>query len=129
MRRWITLLLLALLPISARADDQAPISISSPDVASTFVFAKIKSHALVWDRKTSTLLARVTAMDDTSDGSMQAEEDTHDFRLPGVTFDASRQLYVAVSAKGEVIPVARPKKDSLRLQHRTAAECAGAHFP
>jgi hypothetical protein len=90
-------------------DEGPPISITSPDIGSTFAYGSIKSHALLWNKSGQVLIARVTFTDVNQDlGS--AGEDTHEFRLPGVTFDEAKGLFFATSAKGEVIPVARIKK-------------------
>lgn len=101
-------LLLAPRLISA-ADDGPPIAITSPDKATTYAFGSIKSHALIWDKKRQLLIAQVVFIDpETASG--QPEDDEHEFRLPGVSFDESKGLFYAVSARGETIPVARVKK-------------------
>jgi hypothetical protein len=89
-------------------DDGPPIVIKSPDEATTYPYASIKEHALLWDRKSGQLLAHIVFTPvDPNDAS---DEDSHDFRLPGVTFDEKKGLFFATSAKGDVIPVARIKK-------------------
>jgi hypothetical protein len=118
MSRTLFFLVLALALFSPRIssaqdtlapDDGPSISITSPDTASTFVFGTIKNHALIWNKAAKLLIARVTFVDAQQDNS-QAYDDTHDFRLPGVTFDAATGVFSATSAKGEVIPIARIKK-------------------
>jgi len=90
-------------------DDGPPISITSPDTASTFAYGTIKNHALVWNKTAKMLIARVTFTDAQQDNS-QAVDDTHEFRLPGVIFNEATGVFSATSAKGEVIPVAHVKK-------------------
>jgi hypothetical protein len=108
-----TVLLLALFLFFPRAlpaeDDGPPISITSPDVATTFAYGTIKSHALIWYKNRKMLVARVTFID--ADSTINTpEEDTHEFQLPGVTLDEAKGIFTATTAKGEVIPVARYKK-------------------
>jgi hypothetical protein len=111
-RRFFFLILAAAL-FSLRAvsaqDDGPPISITSPDTATTYVYGTIKSHALVWNKKEKMLVALVTFID-VDQGLGQTNDDTHEFRLPGVTFDEAKGVFVATAATGEVIPVARFKK-------------------
>jgi hypothetical protein len=111
-RRFLFLILAATL-FSFRAvfaqDDGPPISITSPDTATTFAYGTIKSHALIWNKKEKVLVALVTFTD--ADQNLgQPNDDTHEFRLPGVTFDEAKGVFLATTAKGEVIPVARVKK-------------------
>jgi hypothetical protein len=105
-------LLLVLAPVFRAIpspEDGPPINITSPDTATTFAYGTIKNHVLFWDQQRQLLIARVTFTDaETSDG--QAQDDEHDFRLPGVGFDAAKGVFYAVSAKGETIPVAHYKK-------------------
>jgi hypothetical protein len=95
-------------PIFAQAeDDGPPIAITSPDKATTFAFGTIKSHTLIWNK--AVLIARITFTDE--DAAMTpSTEDMHEFRLPGITFDAAKGIFYAQSAKGEMIPVAHIKK-------------------
>jgi len=106
-------LLLALLLLQggllAAFDDGPPISISSPDHGTTFARAQIKSHTLLWYAKQKMLVACVTFTDDMQNNGMP-HDDTHYFHLPGVSFDETKGIFTATSAKGEVIPVARIKK-------------------
>jgi len=106
-------LILALPLFSFRAfaadDDGPPISITSPDTATTFAFGTIKNHALVWNKNEKVLIARVTFTDAEQTENI-AQDDTHDFRLPGVGFDEAKGIFFATTAKGEVIPVAHFKK-------------------
>ena len=37
-------------------------------------------------------------------------DDMHEFRLPGIRFDEAKGVFLATTARGEVIPVARLKK-------------------
>jgi len=90
-------------------DDGPPISITSPDVATTFAFGTVKNRALFWNKSGKVLIARVT-FTDAEQNSGQSNEDTHDFRLPGISFDEAKGVFMATTAKGEVIPVARIKK-------------------
>ncbi|MCE0497312.1 MAG: hypothetical protein LV481_05120 [Methylacidiphilales bacterium] len=102
--------LLMLAPSLLRAqDDGPPISITSPDTAVTFAYGNIKSHTLIWDKQRQLLIAHVV-FTDTEGGTDQPQDDEHEFRLPGVSFDESKGIFYAVSARGETIPVARFKK-------------------
>ena len=118
MSRVLLFTVLTLLPVLPRIasaqdqpvqDDGPPISITSPDTASTYAYGTIKNHALVWNKAAKVLIARVTFIDAQQDNS-QAIDDTHDFRLPGVTFNPTTGIFSATTAKGEIIPVARVKK-------------------
>jgi hypothetical protein len=105
----IAALLLALPRLSPALDDGPPISISSPDVATTFAFGSIKNRSLFWSKTRQVLIARVTFTDDQQDSGGPVD-DSHDFRLPGVTLDPAKGIFYATSPKGLVIPVARYKK-------------------
>ncbi len=114
MSRCLLFLALALILFSPRLspaqdDDGPPISITSPDAGTTFAFGTIKEHALVWNKSEKVLIARVTFIEE-DENYGQATDDTHEFRLPGVTLDEAKGIFFATSAKGEVIPVARFKK-------------------
>ncbi len=90
-------------------DDGPAISITSPDVGSTFVFGELKQRSLIWNKHTKMLVARVTFTDsELSDNTPQ--DDSLEFRLPGVAFDEARGLFTATAPNGEVIPVARIKR-------------------
>jgi hypothetical protein len=106
---FLILLVLSVARLSGSDDDAYPISITSPDTGTTFAFGTIKHHALIWNESTHTLIAVVTFVDEQQD-SLQANDDTHRFRLPGVTYDKAHGIFYATSAKGEVIPVAHRKK-------------------
>ncbi|HEV3272416.1 MAG TPA: hypothetical protein VGZ93_09570 [Candidatus Methylacidiphilales bacterium] len=109
MSRRLSLLILAAVLLSLQAvfaqDDGPPIAITSPDTATTFVYGTIKSHELIWDKKKKMLVAVITFTD-----IDEPNDDTHEFRLPGITFDQAKGLFFATTAKGELIPVARLKK-------------------
>jgi len=100
---------------STRADDGPPIVIVSPDAGTTFAYGTIRNRALVWDPKTKMLIARVTFTDQRL-ASGQPNDDQHEFRLPGVTFDSATGIFSAKSAQGKLIPVAQIKK-TLFFQH------------
>jgi hypothetical protein len=93
----------------AQDDDGLPISITSPDKATTFAYGSIKSHALVWNKNEKMLVAMVT-FTDADQNFGQSNEDMHEFRLPGVRFDEAKGVFLATTAKGEVIPIAHIKK-------------------
>jgi len=93
----------------AQSNDGPPISITSPDTGTTFALGSIKRRALIWNSGAKILIAQVTFVDTHQDNG-QSDEDTHDFRLPGVTFDEAKALFFAKSSKGELIPVARFRK-------------------
>jgi len=96
------------LPASS-GDDGPPISITSPDTATTFAYGSIKQHILFWRKDQNVLIARITFTD--ADQNLGTpSDDEHDFRLPGITFDEAKGLFYATSAKGEMIPVAHIKK-------------------
>lgn len=113
MFRYLLGLFLAATLFATRAfayhDDGPAISITSPDVGTTFVYGSIKSRVLFWNKKAGMLIARVTFTDAQSNNG-QPNEDPHDFRLPGVTCDEAKGIFYATSAKGEAIPVAHIKK-------------------
>ena len=113
MSRSVVLLLLASLLLAPRLlhafNDGPPIAITSPDVATTFAYGTIKSHSLIWDKRDKLLLVHVVFTD--TEGSIdQVQDDEHEFRLPGVSFDEAKGVFYAVSAGGEAIPVARIRK-------------------
>jgi len=106
---WIALAL-AFFPVRfLQADDGPPISITSPDKGTTFAYGSIKNHTLIWSKKYKTLVARIT-FTDAEFNNGQPNDDTHEFRLPGVAYDETKGLFFATSAKGEIIPVAQVKK-------------------
>jgi len=90
-------------------DDGPPISIASPDHATTYPRAQIKTHTLLWYAKQKMLVACVTFTDAMQNNGM-SHDDTYYFHLPGISFDEAKGIFTATSAKGEVIPVARIKK-------------------
>jgi hypothetical protein len=110
----IAILLLA--PVHVRAqdgilskDDGPPIAITSPDTGSTYIYGTLKGRQLYYNKQNRMLFARVTFTDsELADSTPQ--DDTMDFRLPGVSFDEARGLFSATTAKGEVIPIAHIKK-------------------
>jgi hypothetical protein len=113
MSRGLLFIVLALSLLSPRLvlaqDDGPPISITSPDTATTFAYGTVKNHTLFWNKSKKALFAQVTFNDpNQSDGTQT--DDTHEFRLPGVTFDEAKGVFFATTAKGEVIPVAHIKK-------------------
>lgn len=95
--------------LPALVDDGPPISITSPDTATTFAYGTVKTRSLVWKKKDNILVAVIT-FSDTEEGNGTPGDDTHEFRLPGVTYDEAKGVFFATSAKGEVIPVAAFKK-------------------
>ena len=111
MHRLFLILAFALAPlrmtVAQQLDDGPPISITSPDTATTFAYGTIKHHALIWNK--DTLIARIT-FTDVDLTTQEADDDTHEFRLPGITFDSAKGIFYAQSAKGEMIPVAHIKK-------------------
>ena len=109
MLRFVLLFLaLGVLPLAAQ-DDGPPISITSPDKATTYAVSTIKHRALIWNESTKTLSAEVTFVEETQ-GLAQSGDDTHRFRLPGITFDAAQGIFYATTPRGETIPVAHKKK-------------------
>ena len=112
MSRYLLFLLLALILSTSRAlfaqDEGPPISITSPDTGTTYSTGTIKERSLYWNKRSKTLIARVTFTDSQSLGT--PVDDVHEFRLPGVTLDEAKGIFFATTAKGEVIPVARYKQ-------------------
>jgi hypothetical protein len=100
---------LFLAPGLLHAGDGPAISITSPDAGTTYAYGRIKDHSLFWDNKNKFLIARIVFTNADFD-DVPAQDDQLDFRLPGVSFDAAKGLFYAVSARGESIPVARMKK-------------------
>ena len=107
---FLALALLLVLPSGAEpGDDGPPIAITSPDKGSTYVLGKIKNHQLYWSKSQKMLIARVTFTDE--DSTMTTpQDDVHEFRLPGISFDEAKGIFTATTAKGEVIPIAHFKK-------------------
>ncbi len=91
-------------------DEGPPISISSPDTGSTFVFGTLKGRQLYWNKSRQMLIARVTFTDASLLDNNSPQDDTMEFRLPGVAYDPAQGIFTATSAKGEVIPIAHFKK-------------------
>ncbi len=103
--------LICLTGFRAGAEEDGPaISITSPDKGLTFAFGSIKDHSLIWDNRNHQLVARVVFIDENQSGGT-VNDDTLEFRLPGVTLDEAKGIFFATSAKGESIPVARFKKE------------------
>jgi hypothetical protein len=109
LRLILILLAVTALPLLAEQEFSPAISIASPDTATTFVRGVIKSRALVWNDSSHMLSAEVTFEDDQQSDS-QPDEDSHRFRLPGITLDPAKGIFYATTPQGEVIPVARRKK-------------------
>jgi hypothetical protein len=113
MSRGSLFLVLALTLMTSLAlfgqDDGPPISITSPDKGDTFSYGSIQNRSLYWNKNEKVLVVRVTFIDAAANIS-QANEDAHEFRLPGVSFDEAKGVFTATTAKGEVIPVAHFKK-------------------
>jgi len=108
-RLFCLLLALSMPPLFADDDVRPVISIASPDTATTFAFGSISKRALVWSESTQSLFAEVTFVD-VDPSNSQSNDDTHRFRLPGITLDKAHGIFYATSPKGEVIPVARRTK-------------------
>ncbi len=75
----------------------------------TYAYGTIKSHVLFWNKRAKVLVARVT-FTDAQQNIGQPNDDTHDFTLPGVTYEETQGVFFATTAKGEAIPVAHYKK-------------------
>jgi hypothetical protein len=91
-------------------DEEPAVVITSPDTATTFPRADVQHHVLLWDSRTGQLFAHVVFVQIDQDDTGASNEDTHDFRLPGVTFDEKKGVFLAPSSQGDLIPVARIKK-------------------
>jgi len=94
--------------LPAQADDGPLIAITSPDTATTFAYATIKNHSLVW-RKSDRMLEVFVTFTDAPQNMGVPSDDLHEFRLPGVTFDEAKGAFFAASPTGEMVPVARLK--------------------
>ena len=107
----IAALLLAFiaLPVAAEQEFSPVISIASPDTATTYALGSIKHHGLIWNDATQTLSAEVTFVDVDRTGP-QDTDDTHRFRIPGITLNKAQGIFYATSPGGEAIPIARRKK-------------------
>ncbi|MCE0485071.1 MAG: hypothetical protein LV479_12645 [Methylacidiphilales bacterium] len=92
--------------VAAHDDDGPAISITSPDLGTTFAFGTIKEHSLTWDKKKQMLMVHVT-FTDAEENLGQPNDDQHVFRLPGVRYDEAKGVFYATSKKGETIPVAK----------------------
>ncbi len=90
-------------------DDGPPIAITSPDAGTTFAYGAVKTHSLVWDKRQKMLVAYVT-FTDAEQSNGQPSDDSHQFRLPGTSFDETKGIFYATTKKGELIPVAQIKK-------------------
>src|ERR1700677_3152680 len=77
-------------------DEGPPISITSPDHATTFVYGSVSQHSLFWDKKNQLLVAHLVFVDLNGNGG-STDNDAHDFRLPGVTFDQAKGIFFATS--------------------------------
>jgi hypothetical protein len=97
-----------ILPASAE-DEGPPISITSPDKGTTYAYGTIKQHSLVWNKSTKMLIAVITFTDENVTTNTP-NDDTHQFRIPGISYDEAKGVFTATTAKGEVIPVAHYKK-------------------
>jgi len=108
---FLTLALTLFLPhvVSAHEDDGPPISITSPDVATTFAYGTVKNHSLIWNKSGKVLIARVT-FTDAEQNIGQPNDDTHEFRLPGVTFDEAKGVFFCHDREGRAHSVAHIKK-------------------
>ena len=69
----------------------------------------IKQHSLVWNKRANMLVAVITFIDQ-GQSTSQSADDTHEFRIPGISYDEAKGVFTATTAKGEVIPVAHYKK-------------------
>ena len=85
------------------------ISIDSPDTATTYQLGSIKHHGLLWNDATQTMSAEVT-FEDVDRTGPEPDEDTHRFRIPGITLNKAQGIFYAASPSGETVPVARRKK-------------------
>ncbi len=91
-------------------DDGPPISITSPDTGSTYAYGTLKQRSLYWSAHDKMLMARVVFSNEEDTDSTTPQDDTLEFRLPGVTFDQAKGIFSATTAKGEVIPIAHIRK-------------------
>jgi hypothetical protein len=91
-------------------DEGPPISITSPDTGSTYVYGTLKGRQLYWNKRDKMLIARVTFTDADLLDVNSPQDDTMEFRLPGVALNETTGVFAATTAKGEVIPIAHFKK-------------------
>jgi hypothetical protein len=95
--------------LHAFGDDGPPISITSPNTDTTFPHADIRTHKLIWYKNRKMLVACIS-FTDARQNDTTSNDETYYFDLPGVTFDETKGIFTATSAKGEVIPIAHFKK-------------------
>ncbi len=88
------LLFLALSALGLRAEQEFTplIAIDSPDTATTYPLGTIKHHGLIWNDTTQTMSAEVT-FEDVDRTGPEPDEDTHLFRIPGITLNKSQGIF------------------------------------
>ena len=97
---------------TARAQEELdPIArLKSPDTRETFVYGDIKKRTLYWSEKKQEMSASITVSNAKYSGNSNDDESL-DFRLPGVRFDkATNQFYVVMADTNKRIPFAEKKK-------------------
>ncbi len=101
----LLLMLVGAWPVVHAQDSGPPIVITSPDHAVTFTYGSVKERRLYWNPRAGGLVAHIVFEDENQSGGV-VNDDTLEFRLPGVTLDASRGIFYATTTTGEKIPVA-----------------------
>jgi hypothetical protein len=107
------ILLAAVLMTSASAMAGA-ISITSPDHPQTFAYGEMIWHQLYLDRTGSELAARITFSNLPYAGDDEPRRDeSFDFRFSGVRFNPTQRAFFANGCRGELIEVARFRRDPI----------------
>jgi hypothetical protein len=110
--RWMRVAILLAVLFVARASALAGgISIISPNHPQTFTYGEMIWHQL-YQGTSGELTARITFSNRPYVGDDTPRMDEpFDFRFPGVQVDSARGIFFAKSRHGELIPVARFRKD------------------
>jgi hypothetical protein len=90
------------------------IKITSPDQAQTFAYGETAWRQLYLEPRTGGLTARITFTNlPYADSNEPRRDDPFDFRFSRVRFDSARRAFFAIGSRGELIPVARLRGDSM----------------
>lgn len=88
------------------------IAIASPHHPQTFAYGEMIGHQLYLPCVNGDLVARVTFSNSPYAGDNEPRRDeSFDFDFPGVRFDPAQRIFFARNGHGELIPVARFRKN------------------
>jgi hypothetical protein len=105
------MLLAAILTTNASVIADA-IRITSPDHAQTFAYGSMIDHQLYLDHTAGELAARITFSNlPYSDDNDPRRDELFEFRFPRVHLDSARRTFFARGGDGELIPIARFRRD------------------